>query len=159
MGYYIAFKASQYSIKKELKKKIKNSSSDNDLIQIAVSTNDKDRKAEMEWTDEHEFRYHGHMFDVVRYRTSNDTTYYSCINDLKEESLFANLDNLVKQQSESGIPYSSKIVKLIKSIIREAIPETIQLKRPASDNLTIIAAIEFLQPVYSGDVPAPPPKA
>jgi hypothetical protein len=159
MGYYIAFKASQYTLRKEIKKKIKNSFSDNDLIQIAVSDNDQEKKAEMEWTDEHEFRYHGHMFDVIRYRTSNDTTYYSCINDVKEEALFANLDNMVKQQSEKGTPYSSKVIKLINSIIRVAIPENVHLTEYNGNEVTILEAIEFSQSSYSGDVPAPPPKA
>lgn len=43
------------------------------------------------------------MYDVVQTRTSGDSTYFMCINDVSEERLFANLDRQVQREmSDSG---------------------------------------------------------
>jgi hypothetical protein len=158
MGYFVVFKTIQYSVKREIKRKIKNQLAASELCLIKVAGNDKTRQAEMQWMEEREFRFQGMMYDVVRTCTQNDTVYFYCINDRQEEQLFARLDHLVKHQTESG-PVSRHNSKLIKYIVREAIPESTEIKKPGVRPSVLFAAEIFFKGNDMADVPSPPPKA
>lgn len=43
-----------------------------------------------------EFRYKGEMYDILSKELHGDTTWYTCIHDVKESELFKDLDNKVK---------------------------------------------------------------
>jgi hypothetical protein len=55
------------------------------------------------------------MFDIVRKTIVNDTNYFYCINDKKEELLFKNLDFLVKNNLSNNSPAKkqSKAISLL----------------------------------------------
>ncbi len=90
-GYFIAFKVEQFQIKSEIESEIKSGINTEYLTTITINKTDL---ATIQWTEfGKEMRYYDELYDVVRFsETANTITYY-CINDSKEDSLFAILDN------------------------------------------------------------------
>jgi hypothetical protein len=100
IGLYLNFEVARFSIKEEIKEKIIHNlpESELSLIKIPSGTHEK-----IIWMEEgREFKYQGNMFDVVRICKKADTTYYSCFSDVKESKLLANLDKLVKEQTDNS---------------------------------------------------------
>ena len=98
IGINIIFPVQQYLIKKEIKRKIKNSLTANELTLITV---DSSNEKEVDWEDGKEFHYRGNMFDVVKKKENqNGSVSYFCINDTQEKELFVNIHTLVKDKSE-----------------------------------------------------------
>ena len=95
VGYYIVFKTSQLKVKSEIKKLIKNSVPEDQLVVFRLSPENQN---DFEWLHSKEFRYKGNMYDIVRKTviSASETDLY-CIHDVKETGLFAHLDFLVKE--------------------------------------------------------------
>lgn len=91
--YFTYFKTTQYLIRKEIKYQIKQNIPDDKLTLIVITEHNKN---ELLWKHSKEFRYHGIMYDIVRKSDTEKATYYYCIADFKETTLFASLDNFVK---------------------------------------------------------------
>lgn len=94
VGYYIVFKTSQLKVKSEIKKLIKSSFPEDQLVVFRLSPENQN---DFEWIHSKEFRYKGNMYDIVRKTviSASETDLY-CIHDVKETGLFAHLDLLVK---------------------------------------------------------------
>lgn len=159
MGYYIVFKATQYAIKKEIKNIIKQGVPEKDLSLIKVAVDDVQKQAVLEWLDKKEFRYHGQMFDVVRYYTCNDTTYYYCINDKQEEKLFSKLDNLIEHHSKKTDATRSKARGIYKNIIRDVVFNKKTPPNFVSRHLLFSLAQVKIPSFFSKDIPTPPPES
>jgi hypothetical protein len=100
MGTWLNFAIEQYRIKEEIKEKIISRLPENELTLIKITSQDKEK---IRWTDEgKEFNYAGSMFDIVKVKVKKNITYYYCFNDAKETDLFANLDQLVKDQKDNS---------------------------------------------------------
>lgn len=97
-SHLFVFKIQQYQIRKEIKRQIKAGVPEEELIllkiphSLEISPNNKFKRIE-----EHEFRYLGEMYDVVKQEQHGDTTWYYCLWDEKESELFAQLDEQVAQ--------------------------------------------------------------
>lgn len=159
MGYYIVFKATQYAIKKEIKNIIKQGVPDKDFSLIKVAAADFQKRAALEWLDKKEFRYQGQMFDVVRYNTCNDTTYYYCINDKQEEKLFSNLDKLIEHHSKKTDATRSKARGIYKNIIRHYVVNSKTSNSPVSRYLLFSTAQVKIPAWFSKEIPTPPPES
>jgi hypothetical protein len=159
IGYFVVFKSCQLAIRKEIKQKIKNSVPENELIIIKFSTKDiANGNKGYKKINDHEFRLFGKLYDVVRKKTSGDTSILYCINDIKEEQLFSNLDSHVKSTMESNAPLRQKTNTLFKLIIQHAI----LLKNPSisiheSSYEFSNMFLEKLIPIYK-NVLTPPPE-
>jgi hypothetical protein len=100
IGFYLNFEIEQFRIKEEVKEKIINNLPENELTLIKISSRDNEK---IIWMEEgREFKYQGNMFDVVRIKKGTDTTYYYCFSDVNESKLLANLDKLVKEQTDNS---------------------------------------------------------
>ncbi|MHC1774831.1 MAG: hypothetical protein AB9834_05385 [Lentimicrobium sp.] len=94
VGYFIVFKLRQIQIKSEVKRLIKNSVPEEQLVVFSLTP---ETMHEFSWIHSKEFRYRGEMYDVVRkVAVSADKTELYCIHDVKESGLFSHLDRLVK---------------------------------------------------------------
>lgn len=94
VGYFFVFKAKELQIKSEVKKLIKESVPETQLIRIRLT---QGNKFDFIWIHEKEFRYKGSMYDIVkRTAVSAGVTDYYCIQDDKETGLFRNLNTFVK---------------------------------------------------------------
>ena len=159
LGYLIVFKTFQYSIRNEVRQKIVNSVPENELIVIRLTNAEmKSGKNGYAKTDNMEFSLAGKMYDIVRSKTEGDTNILYCINDTKEESLFANLDAHVKRYMESNIPLKQKSNTLFQVIVTQAI---LQKKSPFMQNESayeyVFSFSEKLNSTFI-HIPSPPPK-
>jgi hypothetical protein len=100
IGYYLNFEIEQYLVKEEVKENILNHLPVNQLILIKISSGNHES---ITWTElGKEFRFSGTMYDVIKSKVVNDTSYFYCYNDTKESKLLANLDKLVKDQANNS---------------------------------------------------------
>ncbi|MEY2924190.1 MAG: hypothetical protein RLZZ337_738 [Bacteroidota bacterium] len=96
-GFYIVSFYQLKNIRKEVKEKLKQNLSNEELTAITVR---KGEAKKLTWTKDNEFLLNGKMYDVVRIeKTKSDITYF-CLQDEKEEALFEHLDGLVLNELE-----------------------------------------------------------
>ena len=104
-GYLVVFSVRQDHVRSEIKRMLKESVPQSDLLQLVFHTQSLEQgQYPLQWIEDHEFRYAGGMYDIVRSHTTGDSTYYLCVNDIQEEALFADLDSHVQREmgSQSG---------------------------------------------------------
>ena len=98
-GHFLAFRASQYSIKKETKRKIKNRIPEKELTVITFRLSEI---ISINWEEKgKEFWQNGNLYDVVRTVKSDSSIHFFCINDTQEKTLFANLEDAINRQMNS----------------------------------------------------------
>jgi hypothetical protein len=159
MGYFIVFKSMQLAVKHDIKRRIKENVPAAELTVIRISDSDKAMQGRIHWIEGKEFRLDGRMYDVVRSERRGDTTIYYCINDVQEETLFANLDKQVKEQNQNNPQSSQKRTNLLKILIHEALVTSKELK----NFLIFLGEINTYQKPMLSEIntspPAPPPKS
>ena len=102
----------RFAIRNEVKANIKKNIPLKELILITI---DASNEKEICFLEEDEFLYKDKMYDIVRSeRKGNSVTYY-CLNDSKEEELFANLNSEVKKNMDSN-PVRHKSQQILKKI-------------------------------------------
>lgn len=112
-GVLVLFKFEQGRIRKEIKRQIKRGVRDEDLFSIEVNAQNEH---EFVWIKNHEFRYQGRLYDVVKTEPCNQGKIYWCINDIQEQQLFSHLDEWVKKRSDkdnAGKSVASKLFKFL----------------------------------------------
>jgi hypothetical protein len=98
LGLFLAFEWQQWHIQSAVQKAIETGPSPDEIYEVTVVA---ENAAQLQWYEDHEFRYHGTMYDVVQKKVLNaDTTVYYCLADLAETSLLSNLDKFVKKSTE-----------------------------------------------------------
>jgi len=99
----IVFESMYYSIK---------SIPTNNLIKITINNK---TKQSVRFTDKEEFIYNGKMYDIVRQKTEGNITIYYCLDDTKEDNLFANLNVSIKNNMDSN-PVKDRAQQILKKI-------------------------------------------
>lgn len=153
-GSLIVFQSMSYCIHKEIKNTITQNIPKNKLITIIV---DKNNNKDINFIDDKEFMYKGKMYDVVRQQTNGNTTIYYCINDTKEEELYANLNKEVKTNMDTN-PVKNKTKQILNKITISLFYEDIK-NTPTEIAYNIIYPIDYIVFVnHFYDVIIPPPK-
>ncbi len=111
-GYFFVFKILQHEIRWEIKQQIKARVPEAELVLFKICEG-KPHPA-FQRVEEHEFRYGGKMYDIVRQEAHGDTTWYYCLADEKETLLFANLDKLVKQDMAGNPQHRKQVDELLR---------------------------------------------
>jgi hypothetical protein len=97
-GHFFVFKILQHETRRQIKQQIKAGVPKAELVLLEIPKDlEEKNNAVFQRIHERELRYNGCMYDIVRQENHGDTTWYSCLSDEKETQLFANLDELVKQ--------------------------------------------------------------
>lgn len=158
-GMYFIIESVRFSVKKEIKRKIKLGVPENELHQLKfLKTDIESGNAELKWLEDNEFSFQGKMYDVVRTLDDGPYIIYYCINDFQEEQLFASLDNMIcKQLTENG-QAKAKSRLLQRLLIHEAVADICK-KIPLDHHFTTIGT----KPLFSIqeviiDIPTPPPQ-
>ena len=99
-----------------MKTAIKSGIPEKDLQRIVFSS-----EHEIHWEKPgKEFRVGNRLFDVIRYEKTEEGLVFTCINDIQESQLFANLDELVRSnvndQRSSRYPLTRVAVKLLSQV-------------------------------------------
>jgi hypothetical protein len=91
-----------------------------------------DKLSQLEWEDKHEFRFNGHMYDVISQEWKNGKLEIRCIADEKETSLVNHYLNIIRDHS-GGKKALASLLQLIgiQFLLPSSIPErqnTVSLK-------------------------------
>ena len=108
----IVFESMYYSIHKEVRSTLIKSIPTNNLVKITI---DNKTKNSIRFTDKEEFIYDGKMYDIVRQKTEGNITIYYCLDDTKEDNLFANLNASIKNNMDSN-PVKGRVQQILKKI-------------------------------------------
>ena len=112
LGNLIVFEGMYYSIHKDVRTNLIKNIPDNKLITITI---DNKTNPTVRFTDKDEFIYNRKMYDIVKQKTVGNTTIYYCLNDNKEDNLFANLNKDIKNNMDSN-PVKNKTQQILKKI-------------------------------------------
>lgn len=115
-GGLIVFKLRQAITRHEIKQQIKKQVPAGELAVIIQTQENKDL---FDWIEDHEFRFQGTMYDVVRQeKDSSGAIIYYCITDHQETQLFAQLDEWVQKcmSSDPGTDGVQSLLKLLAGV-------------------------------------------
>ena len=87
IGYYLFFELDKFFIQKEMQALLNHDPAD--VIMITVA--DAGQNHEFYRIDQHEFKFKGRLYDVVREINKGSSILFLCRQDSKEEALFAGL--------------------------------------------------------------------
>ena len=157
IGYFLVYKVAQYQLKGEVKLEIK---SGIDSDELKILTINKNNLKNIEWLEAgKEMRYNKQLYDIVKStETSSAITFY-CINDTKEESLIANLDEHINTHIAANKPVQNQ-----KKVIENVIKLYFSNVHSAKFNVVALNTTQFLIPnlIYSStliEADSPPPKS
>ncbi len=110
-GHFFVFKILQHEIRQEIKQQIKAGVPEAELILLKILEGTP--HPAFQRVEEHEFRYDGKMYDIVRQESHGDTVWYYCLADEKETQLFADLDELVKRDMSQNPERQQRVERLL----------------------------------------------
>ena len=154
-GVFIAYRFEQYSIRKEIKKQIKEGVPQNELTTILCT---KKNESEIIWQNEKEFLFHGNLYDVVRKEIlANGDTRYECINDKQETELFVSLDKKVGKQLDARHKGDSAAKSLFSALyFSKLIPLSFALIQPILLQKIHFSETKYFVPFL--EINSPPPQ-
>jgi hypothetical protein len=142
-GYFVAFRALQYQVKKEIKTRLKQGVPDSELELITVSADPDKHPADFHKIDRHEVKYRGSMYDIVRTEHRGDSIYYHCIKDEDETRLFAGLDGHVKREISLQSASGKQSAKTLKNHIKDYLQPKQERPLPIYSNIPFPGCSEF----------------
>ena len=121
----------QYIAREKMETFIKQNLRDEEMEIVVIPNSEiSDTGSGFRFVEENEFIYYDKLYDIVKKKTEGNNTIFYCINDIQEEKLFADLNEHIKRNTDQnlpagkqGAPAKDKSNNLIKSIIKEALPE------------------------------------
>jgi hypothetical protein len=156
---FFIFKVFEAKYKKEIRLMIKQGYPEDKLVKFVFHKDIETTPIpHFKWIKPIEFRYKGEMYDIVKTERHGDSIFYTCIHDVKESNLFANLhehigDFLNKKPEKNNdlLALSNSLSKLynfpqVISIKNYSLP----LERKVSKSFKILERESFIL--------VPPPK-
>lgn len=98
-GNGLLFQIQRQQIRRAVKTRIKSGVPQKELHVLNITD---ENAQEFHWVNDHELRYNGSMYDVVRAENHPSERILWCIEDREEEALFVQLDQICRLQYHSG---------------------------------------------------------
>jgi predicted nucleic acid-binding Zn ribbon protein len=155
-GHFGLFKAKQYKARKEIKAMIKAGVPDSLRVNFYLDEIQSEPKLFI-WIHSKEFRYKGQMYDVVSEKEENGRVVLSCIHDVKESGLFADLDNMIQKQMNSDSQHQNsrqQWIKLFQSLFYDENPQ-VATHQFACEHHTFFFRVNFLSVSFNPESPPP----
>ena len=157
VGVTTWFELSRVSIRKEIKTRIKARVPEKDLIHLSFS---QDQLKNLTWLKKNEFRFNGHLYDVVhRSIQENGSVLLKCIDDVKEKVLFATLGETTANHLGTD-EHPTPLFFCIKQLLSPLEPNThVELIIPFVEenvNLCEISYLRFFKNVFLEEESPPP---
>ena len=158
-GYYFVFQYDQAQVKNVMKGLIRAGyPTEKQYVEIIIL----DPATDVNFTmlDKGEFLYQGKMYDVVSEKLSGKSITFRCVNDTKEEQLFADYHHFLNCVSGFNAPERSKHSQaMLYHLIKHAL-----VKNNSPLNITVYSTILFYHPTtelisFCITPISPPPKA
>jgi hypothetical protein len=105
VGFFTFVEIEHFLIRKQIKKAIKLSVPENQLIKFHFTAKESQN---LNWVKPHEFRLNGRFYDVLHKQKVKGVWYFQCIDDRQETALFEKLDfatadNLVNSSDQHPV--------------------------------------------------------
>jgi hypothetical protein len=115
-GFRAIFRLRRAEIKSQVRRSIRNRKSNEGLVEFSFNLNNKEQLSRIEWEDGHEFRFNGHMYDVVEKTVTGNRMVLLCLPDTREEALVRAYEKMNEEQN--GPPHSASfsLFKLLRSL-------------------------------------------
>lgn len=158
LGVGFVYNAWLFSIKQDVEHKLTSKYEEETILIKIPKKWEQDPPADFEWYDEHEFRYQGQMYDVVRKEIHKDKIWYFCHWDRAETEVLNNLSRYVSNylQNDSDEQQKRTFLKtyldhsfLVSAIESAAVPIS-EVENSVAENMKI-------QNVFL-DIDSPPPQ-
>ncbi len=150
-----------YSVKKQVKQKLKADLGEQEeeraLIKVPVSWEEAP-PPEFQWHEEHEFRYRGQMYDIIRKEYHGDQVWYYAYKDEAETKLLNNLSEYVSNYLRQEPDHENENEHLRLFITRTFLPAgPAELPAPAPDFEIVPFQVISLTTAFL-EIDLPPPK-
>lgn len=158
IGVIIVYNQIKFYHKRTIKEQIKQNNFQEVTETLSFSKSDlKNKLVNLEFIEEYEFRYNGKLYDIITQWETDDSIYYKCINDTKEEELeeiFVNY--VVNNNHRNDLPLPIK--QLLNSLQVEYYLVSNQKIYPQL-NSSFITCSEYQNPLDEFlSIPDPPPR-
>ncbi len=101
VGFFSFVEIEHYFIRKEIKKALKLSVPENQLVSLHFTAKESKR---LHWVKPHEFRLNGHFYDVIYKTKMKGVWHFKCIDDIQESTLFQKLNSYTAFNLVSSSP-------------------------------------------------------
>ena len=155
VGFFSLFLYNQYKVREEVKHKIKQQVPVKELVLLKIPL--KTANSHFNKLHKTEFLYQGKMYDIVKSNVKNDTVFYYCINDTKEEELFKNLDKQIEDYINNNRTKNHNKVKIKKTINNYLLSRINYLFFNSSKKISYSQKKYNLNKLFL-EIPDPPPK-
>jgi hypothetical protein len=158
-GYYFVFQYDQAQVKQVMNERIRDGvENEKQYVEITILNPGVD--ADFKMLDKGEFLYHGKLYDVVSEKVSGKSIIFRCINDTKEEQLFANYDRYLDWVSGVNAPEKSKHSQaMLYHLIKQALVKNYSPVKTNSYSTIIYYNPTFELISYYITPISPPPRA
>ena len=156
----LAFNYGQSRIKHEIKKRIFSGIDDSLLVKVPIALADIDRTDDDFYlVEQNEFKYFGHMYDIVRREICGDTIVFFSIRDEMEEALIEEFVERGEDSTESSnLPSKDELLKLLSTSF-DAVVTSAEQHTYSFSNIVIKINHKNYKPLSNtSEVPSPPPK-
>ncbi|UOQ70250.1 hypothetical protein [Hymenobacter cellulosilyticus] len=119
VGFYPAYTWRQHQFRQQAEQQRRAQLPDDALVQIRVARHEAPGTA-LQWQEQHEFRWRGKLYDVVRQHADADSITYFCWHDQGEEKLLAGLQKHVEQISHPSASAGKTAKKLFDHLFKLA---------------------------------------
>ncbi len=112
---------------------------------------------DIKFIDNHEFRFNGKMYDVIESWETEDTIFYKCINDSKEEQLEKSfVQYVVNNHHRQDLPLPIK--QIINSINIDLFCSNSEIETASSQIIWLLLQRDFDLVEQTPEIPEPPPR-
>jgi hypothetical protein len=159
-GHFFVFKILQHETRRQIKQQIKAGVPETELVLLKIPKDlEEKNNAAFQRIHEREFRYDGNMYDILRQKAHGDTTWYYCIADEKETQLFANLDEMVKQDMAGNPQHRRQADDLLRLLSVLYFNQKTEVFFISSDEQKATAFFSFSLKTWDFPPSTPPPEA
>jgi len=153
-GYYWVYHFLRRQAKSEMKAYIRKNHGNDPGVSVFSEEQSKD----FEWIEDHEFRYRGMMYDIVKTEERNGKKYFHCVKDEREEELisaFLDIRMIMEEADEETEPIKQWIKKFEKEL---GWPVKLGLNGSYPGKISMMpSSVPMVDPGYA-DIQFPPPK-
>lgn len=141
VGYHFAFRIHLNHVKAQIKRSLRRSGSRRGVVELTFTAS---QAQQLEWEEEHEFRWQSEMYDVIEKRTEGDKVVIRCIADKKEKKLLEDYQNNTEKSQGWGKTSLAKLITA--SYIKPTITVPIVPQKSLSKNYFSFSSLLCFRP-------------
>ena len=159
IGYYAVFEILNYLNKEKIEQSIADNIENQAIEIIEIKKDAVLHSKDFAYTDDDEIKYQGKLYDIVKKVAKGDSIYFYCINDQKEEHLFANLFEHIKNQIDNSKSLPGKENKTVKiELVKDYFFNLFATNNYRKKESILYSQSDSFYTSFIKDITSPPPK-